>query len=111
MPLAVVLAAGGLVGVAHHIGVLRAIEEETGLHESDVSLMIGTSAGSAVAAYLRSGWTTSALMERVPDLAAAAAVTVSGSPIKLLRHGVGSAYLLARTTVRVPSLLSLTPGP
>jgi NTE family protein len=111
MKLAVVLGAGGLVGIAHHVGVLHALSDELGLVADDADLLVGTSAGSAVAAYLRSGWTTSALIDRAADLSAAAPASLSGSPVDFLRHGIGSAYILARATIRVPSLLSLPPLP
>ncbi len=111
MRLAVVLGAGGLVGVAHHVGVLRALEDEGGLCERSVDLVVGTSAGSAVAAYLRSGFTTDDLLARSEDLKEAALWLVSAGPLETLRHGVGSAYMVARTAVRVPSVLSLPPAP
>jgi NTE family protein len=62
-----VLAGGGLAGIAWEIGVLRGIEDESpdtahALLASDV--MIGTSAGSAVAAQLGSGLALNALYER-----------------------------------------------
>jgi NTE family protein len=109
--LAVVLGAGGLVGVAHHVGVLRALEDEIGLSEPDVDLMVGTSAGSAIAAYLRSGWTTSELVDRASDLKSAAPGALADGPLDAFRRGVGSAYIVARTAVRVPSILSLPPLP
>jgi NTE family protein len=62
-----VLAGGGLAGIAWEIGVLRGIEDEsaetvTALLASDV--VIGTSAGSAVAAQLGSGRSLDELYER-----------------------------------------------
>ncbi|MGH9297830.1 MAG: patatin-like phospholipase family protein, partial [Acidimicrobiales bacterium] len=111
MSIALVLGAGGLVGIAHHIGVLNALEEELGLSEEQVSLVVGTSAGSAVASYLRSGWLPSDMMDRTDELGAAAPGPLAVGPIDLLRHGIGSAYVMARATVRVPSLLSLPPVP
>jgi NTE family protein len=62
-----VLAGGGLAGIAWEIGVLRGIEDVSPdtvhtLLASDV--MIGTSAGSAVAAQLGSGLSLDALYER-----------------------------------------------
>jgi NTE family protein len=109
--LALVLGAGGLVGVAHHLGVLAALEQELGLAEPAVDLVVGTSAGSAVAAYLRAGYPPSVLLERAGDLASAAPGLVAASPVDLLRRAVGSGYVLARSSVRVPSLLSLPPLP
>ena len=111
MTLALVLGAGGLVGIAHHAGVLAALEEELGLGEERIDLVVGTSAGSAVGAYLRAGYRPDQLMERTADLGAAAPAVLAEGPLALLRHGIGSAYVLARASVRVPSLLSLSPFP
>jgi NTE family protein len=62
-----VLAGGGLAGIAWEIGILRGIEDEAAeaartLRDSDV--VIGTSAGSAVAAQLGSGLSLDALYDR-----------------------------------------------
>ena len=64
---ALVLAGGGLAGIAWETGILRGIEDESpqtarALLESDV--VIGTSAGSAVAAQLGSGLSLDELYER-----------------------------------------------
>ncbi|MGA2211145.1 MAG: patatin-like phospholipase family protein [Acidimicrobiales bacterium] len=109
MKLALVLGAGGLVGVAHHAGVVCALADEIGFDDEDADLVIGTSAGSAVAAYLRSGWKPRDLMARASDLRDAAPGAIGGGALDLLRHGIGSAYVVARATVRVPSVLSLPP--
>jgi NTE family protein len=108
---ALVLGAGGLVGIAHHVGAACALHDELGFDESHAELAIGTSAGSAVAAYLRCGWTPHDLLRRVSDLSDAAPEPLPGGTMKLVRHGIGSAYVLARATVRVPSPLSLAPLP
>ena len=52
---AVVLGAGGIVGAAYHAGVLTALAE-AGFDARDAELLVGTSAGSAVAATLRAGF-------------------------------------------------------
>ena len=111
MKLALVLGAGGLVGIAHHAGVLAALEQELGLGEDRIDLVVGTSAGSAIGAYLRAGYRPDQLMARTADLAAAAPAALADGPLALVRHGIGSAYVLARASVRVPSLLSLSPFP
>ncbi|HLN06207.1 MAG TPA: patatin-like phospholipase family protein [Acidimicrobiales bacterium] len=112
MKVALVLGAGGLVGTAHHAGVLCALEREAGFTHADADIVIGTSAGSAIGAYLRTGWTTEGLMGRARDLEEAAPSPVASNPIRVARHAIGSAYILARTAVRVPSVLSVTPtGP
>lgn len=61
------LAGGGVAGIAWETGVLRGIADESPqaarrLLQSDV--LVGTSAGSTVAAQLGSGWTLDALFER-----------------------------------------------
>src|SRR6476646_349896 len=53
----IVFGAGGTVGMAYHAGVTRALEQVAGIRPSDAVLLVGTSAGSVIAAYLRSGWT------------------------------------------------------
>ncbi len=50
-----VLGAGGLTGQAYHAGVLAGIEAATGWDPRTASLIVGTSAGSAVGMYLRLG--------------------------------------------------------
>jgi NTE family protein len=50
-----VLGGGGLVGMAYHAGVFKALQEH-GLDVSDADVIVGTSAGSVIASYLASGW-------------------------------------------------------
>ncbi|MET9018890.1 patatin-like phospholipase family protein [Actinopolymorpha sp. NPDC004070] len=52
-----VLGAGGVLGAAWTIGALCALEEETGIKATKVDLLLGTSAGSVVAALLAAGVT------------------------------------------------------
>jgi NTE family protein len=111
MKLAVVLGAGGLVGVAHHAGVMSALSDELGLRDDHVDLYVGTSAGSPIAAYLRCGFDPADLMARVPDLRAAAPGRLGGGAVETIRHGVGSAYVVARAAMRVPSVFSIPPSP
>ena len=58
-----VLGAGGAVGHAFHAGVLAALAGETGWDARDAEVIVGTSAGSLVGAFLRAGLSG-------PDLAA-----------------------------------------
>ena len=51
-----VLGGGGLVGMAYHAGALKALSE-WGIDPGAFDLVIGTSAGSVLGAYLRAGWT------------------------------------------------------
>jgi NTE family protein len=62
-----VLAGGGLAGIAWELGVLRGIEDEspdTAQALLDFDVLIGTSAGSAVAAQLGSGCSLDELFQR-----------------------------------------------
>jgi NTE family protein len=64
---ALVLAGGGIAGIAWETGILRGIDDESPavarlLLDSDV--LVGTSAGSAVAAQISSGCTLEALFDR-----------------------------------------------
>jgi NTE family protein len=58
---ALVLGAGGIVGVSYITGALAALEEIAGFDGRDADLVVGTSAGAAVAALLRSGVSASEL--------------------------------------------------
>src|SRR5215207_1057231 len=51
-----VLGAGGVVGHAFHAGVLSALEQMTGWDPRAADVIVGTSAGSVVAAMLRAGF-------------------------------------------------------
>jgi NTE family protein len=103
MKLALVLGAGGLVGVAHHVGVLRALEQEAGLVPDKADLVVGTSAGAAIGAYVRAGWTTEDLWERVSSLRHAAPSPAAGNAVDLARRLVGSTYVAARSAVPIPN--------
>jgi NTE family protein len=50
-----VLGAGGAVGHAYHAGVLGALEDATGWQPDSAEVIVGTSAGSIVAALVRAG--------------------------------------------------------
>jgi NTE family protein len=52
---ALVLGAGGLTGQAYHLGVLTALQELTGFDGRTADVVVGTSAGSLVAAGLAGG--------------------------------------------------------
>src|SRR2546423_13870649 len=52
---ALVLGAGGAVGLAYHAGTLRALEKVRGIDPNRADLVIGTSAGSVIGARLRRG--------------------------------------------------------
>ncbi|MEY2591458.1 MAG: hypothetical protein QOJ67_3442 [Acidimicrobiaceae bacterium] len=107
-----VLGAGGTVGLAYHAGVLKALAEVAGIEAAGADLIVGTSAGAAAGAFLRSGWTSDDLWQRAigthPDVAelteeeraeqqrAIFTRTWTGTA-DLARRGVGSSYALLRS--------------
>jgi NTE family protein len=130
MKTGLVLGGGGVVGMAYHAGVLHALEQEAGFVANSADLIVGTSAGSVVGAYLRSDWTTEdfwllahgthPLMPAIgggdPVAAQRQIMTPAfRSPIEFARRAVGSAYIAGRSVVRVPmpipgALAHLFPG-
>jgi NTE family protein len=67
-----VLGAGGVLGHAFHVGVLRALQDATGWDPREADVIVGTSAGSHVAAYLRAGVGTATMTARIAGRRAAA---------------------------------------
>jgi NTE family protein len=57
MKLGLVLGGGGLIGLGYHAGALKALEER-GVDAGRADVIVGTSAGAIVAAYLGVGWRT-----------------------------------------------------
>jgi NTE family protein len=55
MKVGVVFSAGGTAGHAYHAGVLAALADVTGWDPREAEVVVGTSAGSAIAALLRGG--------------------------------------------------------
>ncbi len=107
-----VLGAGGVLGASWMIGALCALEEETGIDATKVDALLGTSAGSVVAALLAAG--VSPMEQRAHQRGEA----MHGSPLDGIEFdyamggrpptpwpGVGSARLLA-AIVRDRRLLS-----
>ena len=114
---ALVLGAGGTVGMSYHAGILRALEVVGGYRPDDADLVIGTSAGSVVGAYLRSGWTAEDFWQLSlgthPTLAGLSAEEIDAqrsemfTPVfrsgpELLRRAMGSVFVLGRSVVRMP---------
>lgn len=114
-----VLGAGGTVGLAYHCGVLHALAQVGGVKADEAELIVGTSAGSVIGAYLRAGWTSddmwqfalgthpkleSMTPERFDGGRRAIFVPAWATPRELARRGVGSAYVFARSVVRGPQL-------
>lgn len=111
MSSALVLGAGGMVGMAYHAGVLRALEEVGGYRPDDADLIVGTSAGSMVGAMIRCGLSTEDLflastnehpdlsIERQPESPWEAAFE---DPTDVIRRVFGSMYVLQRSLLRMP---------
>ena len=65
-----VLGAGGVVGQAYHAGVLAVLEHDVGFDPRSADLIVGTSAGAAVGAFLALGLDPSAVLGAVASLGA-----------------------------------------
>lgn len=111
MTSALVLGAGGTVGMAYHAGVLRALEVVGGFRPDDADLVVGTSAGSMVAGAIRSGLSTEDLwlasLGEHEDLVIEAEdespwSAVWESPSDIVRRVLGSAYVIQRSLIRFP---------
>jgi NTE family protein len=117
MRFGLVLGAGGTVGLAYEAGVLKGLLDGAGLDAGSADLIVGTSAGSVVGAYLRSGWTVDDMwgfaLGTHPSLAGLdvealevqrARILVSSlhNPVDVVRRGLGSAWVLGRSVVRLP---------
>jgi NTE family protein len=110
---AIVLGAGGTVGIAYHAGVAKALSD-AGVDPASADLIVGTSAGAIVGSIVRVGhdlddvWALAHADENPfvddqpffrPDV-----VFSQGwrTPVGLARRMVGSAYVLQRSVVRWP---------
>ena len=110
---AIVLGAGGTVGIAYHAGVAKALAD-AGLDPAGADLVVGTSAGAIVGSIVRVGhdlddvWALAHTDENPfvedqpffrPDV-----IFSQGwrTPVGLARRVVGSAYVLQRSVVRWP---------
>lgn len=103
--------------MAYHAGVLRALEREAGFKPQDADLIVGTSAGSVMAAYLRSGFDPDSLWELAlgthpalesfgstpTERRAASAFTPSfSSGGELVSRAIGSSFVTLRSFARIP---------
>ncbi len=103
-----VLGAGGLVGMAYHAGILAALAD-AGVDPARAELVVGTSAGSAIGAEVRSGRSIEEIRLR-----AISEPTGTGDaptdlfdrswdgPVEFGQRLVGSAYVVGRSLVRIP---------
>jgi NTE family protein len=88
-----VLGAGGVAGHAWHAGVLAALHEGLGWDGRDADVVVGTSAGSAVAAILRAG------MAPADVFARATGAPLSTEATQLVTAaGIGAPYTAPRPT-------------
>jgi NTE family protein len=112
-----VLGAGGMVGLAYHAGVLRALERHSGLSPARADVIVGTSAGSVATAYIRSGYSVDELWDLAlgthpaleglgatpEERRAATAFTPSfASPGQFAGRVVGAGVAVARSVTRLP---------
>lgn len=106
MTTALVLGAGGLTGQAFHLGVLTALQELTGLDGREADAVVGTSAGSLVAAGLAGG------MSAADQLAAVTGTAMSGEGKALLQasRARGAAPALLEAEPIVTGRRPLAPG-
>ncbi len=112
---AIVLGAGGTVGIGYHAGVLKALAD-AGMDPAAADLVVGTSAGAIVGSILRVGHDLDEVWELAhadenpfvddqpffrPDV-----VFSQGwrTPLGLARRVVGSTWVLQRSVVRWPTM-------
>lgn len=105
----VVLGAGGVLGAAWTIGALAALQEHRGEDPRDAEVLVGTSAGSVLAAFLGCGVGVDVLLDHqrgvvnpgAPDIAFDPDKDSGGALPPLPRLGIGSARGVL-STVRRP---------
>jgi NTE family protein len=110
---ALVLGAGGTVGIASHAGVLKALAE-AGMEPAAADLVVGTSAGSVAGAILRAGhdiddvWMMASedvhlLADDQPAFRPDVIFRQGWrTPVGLARRLIGSGYVLHRSVLRWP---------
>jgi NTE family protein len=120
MRIGLVLGAGGIAGHGFHAGVLSAIAEATGWDPREAEVVVGTSAGAQVGAYLRAGFSAAdlaahAMGERLSPAGRALEESLGPAWTKPLPRGrrpflrpVASAQFLARAALRPASVRSGT---
>jgi len=91
-----VLGAGGAVGHAFHAGVLAALFDMTGWDARNAEIVVGTSAGSLVGAFVRAGVSGTDLAARVTD------TTMSDEGRRLIERAVAATQHLPPIPSRPP---------
>ncbi len=123
MKLGLVLGGGGLVGMGYHAGALQALDD-FGFDVGAADLMVGTSAGSVMAAYMAAGWKPTDFFEyahgRHPDVQKdpedpkeqmrRVFTPLSRSPAERVRRSVGSMFAVASSRGYVKRLGGGEPG-
>lgn len=118
MKRALVFGAGGIVGMGYHAGALKALDD-FGVDPASYDVLIGTSAGSVMAAYLAAGWTASDFYDyafgRHPEARPGSdgerdEVREIFTPLwstggERIRRGIGSLYAIASSRGYVPGPL------
>src|SRR3954469_23372090 len=90
MKIGLVLGAGGMAGLAFHAGTLIALEADLGWDPRQAEVVVGTSAGSIVAAALRAGVTTDDLAAWASLVTPSAAGRAGRAVLDAMEsHGVG----------------------
>jgi NTE family protein len=96
MRIGLVLGAGGAVGHAFHAGVLGALLDVTGWDARDAQIVVGTSAGALVGAFVRAGLSGTDLAARAAD------ETMSDAGQALVDRAVAATQQLAPIPARPP---------
>lgn len=104
MKVGLVLGGGGIVGMGYHAGALKALDD-FGVDVGAADVLVGTSAGSVMAAYLALGWTPDDFVDyahgRHPDVAKENGaqldvfVPLWSNRVERLSRGIGSAFAVA----------------
>ena len=92
-----VLGAGGVLGAAWMIGALCALEEETDIDATKVDVLLGTSAGSVVAALLAAAPAAAEVCYTAAEMDAAD--TTNSIPSKGVSDQMGRLVTASRTPV------------
>ena len=106
------------MGLSYHAGALRALDQVGGFRPDTADLIVGTSAGSVVGAYLRSGWGSEDFWQLAmgshPSLDGLNAEEINAMRAEmftprfrtgpeLVRRALGSAFVVGRSLLRTPA--------
>ena len=123
MKLGLVLGGGGIIGLGYHAGVLQALADRD-VRVADADVIVGTSAGAIVAAYMTAGWSQSDFFEyssgRHPSARTEGGGHVDAGPLSIplwrshgerVRRSIGSAFAMAasRGFYKTGGRIPLTP--